>query len=91
MGEAGNVNPCPLKHIQNPKYEIGYVEVVSKIKQVYFCFLRLKPMAQNKAEERETVECFHLWHLKQGQDVAAWLIADQFYKTREDGQHTHTI
>ena len=45
MGEAGNVNPCLLKHIRNPKYEIGYVEVVSKIKQVYFCFLRLKPMA----------------------------------------------
>ena len=50
MGEAGNMNPCLLKHIRSPKYETWYVEAVSKIKQVYFCFLRLKPMAQNKAE-----------------------------------------
>ena len=52
MGEAGNMNPCLLKHICNPKYETCYVEAVNKIKQVYFYFLRLKPMAQNKAEER---------------------------------------
>ena len=91
MAEAGNMNPCLLKHIRNPKYETCYVEAVSKIKQVYFCFLRLKLMAQNKAEERETVDYFYLWHLKQGQDVATWLIADQLYKTRKEGQHTHII